>query len=146
MTVAYIVEPLDPEKVDQAYPLIHAVEPRLDRAEWRQRCNNAGNGKGLPAVLVARGPNDHFHGLCIVESTQNRSGLPAAAVSNLVIDSVIDPAGVASALFTALVRRIASAGLNRLVIFTAGTDETALTALARARADLPPVALTIELV
>jgi hypothetical protein len=149
MGTTYTVERLPAEKIDQAYPLILAIEPRLELDQWRRLCRWTDDKRIIAGkdwtVLVATAPSGHFHGLCMVETLQEPVDGPTIAVSKLMIDSVLDPAGVASALLGALADYAARAGCARLRISIRGTDEMALVAMARARSARAPSSLIIEI-
>jgi hypothetical protein len=139
--VAYTVEPLRFNNVEQAYPLMQALEPGLDLDGWRRLCRN---NIGRSRIFVAIAATGYFHALCFVEAVSAENGPSALAVSRLIIDDVVDPVGVAVALLDALVGQAARLGCERVRISTAGADEAALSALAEARAQRLPTALPIE--
>jgi len=149
MAQTYTVARLSTDKVDQAFPLMHALEPQLDIDQWRRisRSTREAQAAGSDAetILVVAGPRGYLLGVCVVAFVGKNSGDSRATVSRCMIDSVLDPEGVASALLQTLVELSERAGCTRLRISIMGTDETALAALARARATLPPLSLTIEM-
>jgi GNAT superfamily N-acetyltransferase len=149
MATVYTVEPLPAEKVDQAYPLIQAIEPKLDLGQWRVLCrrlNDKRDGAGESGIVfVVVDATGYFRGICIVETTHEPANGPAIAISKLMIDDAIDPIGAASALLRALYAYAADHGCRRLRISMVGTDEAALAALGAARAALPSSPLVVEM-
>jgi len=145
MPQVYTVQPLAPERVDQAYPLVHAIEPKLRPAEWRRlyaSLRSEGDGQ---AVLVAVGPNRRLCALCTLRVLAGTDGPPVLALSRLIIGQAIDLASIGRALLRALADRARRSGCPTLRVLTAGSDEQALRALDAARAALD-IGLAVELV
>ena len=137
MAAAYTVEPLSPEGVDQAYPLIQAIEPELDRARWHRLyeslCAEAGP---CPAVLVVTAATRRFYALCCADVLREADGRSVLSISRLMIDSAFDARGIGEVLLRALADYAARNRCARVRIAVAGTDAAAMRALSEAQAAL----------
>ena len=105
MTAVYTVQPLSPERVDQAYPLVHAIEPHLGPAEWRRLCTAAGGADAAAnqAVLIVTADTQRFYGLCTVKVLTEGGRASALVLTRLIIGHAIDVQGIGEVLLCALV-------------------------------------------
>ena len=147
MSAVYTVQRLAPERVDQAYPLVHAIEPRLAPADWRRLCMAIQGANPNPgqAVLIVTAATEHFYGLCTVEVLRERDKPCVLALTRLIIGHPLDQQGIGEVLLRALADHARAAGCKGLRIAAAGSDQPALSALDHARATLD-VGLPIEVV
>jgi hypothetical protein len=147
MAPVYTVQPLAPERVDQAYPLVHAIEPSLAPSAWRRLC--AATGGATPnadrAVLIVTAATDRFYGLCTVEVQRQPDKPCVLCLTRLIIGHPLDQQRIGEALLRALADHARQAGCNGLRIVMAGSDQPGLSALDHARATLD-VGLPIEVV
>ena len=144
MAAVYTVERLGAERIDQAYPLIWAVEPGLTLAQWRHTFNTELSGAGRTALVVC-GASGYLYALCVVKVVRPPQDAPYLAISKLMIDTAPDPEGVGLAMLQGLSDYAAGAGCARLRISILGTDDAALAVLSRARASISHSPLTIEM-
>jgi GNAT superfamily N-acetyltransferase len=142
MRQAYTVERLPPESVDQAFPLIQAIHPSLNRARWHSLYSRLREQGGEPAVLVVTAATRRFQALCCMEMGHGRLVL---SISRLLINTSLDGQGIGAALLAALAEEAKAAGCSLLRIETNGTDGSAVRALTDAQATLA-VGLAIEVV
>ena len=148
MAAVYTVERLGAERIDQAYPLIWAVEPGLTLAQWRHTCNAelcGTPGRAGRTALVVCGASGYLYALCVVKVVRPPQDAPYLAVSKLMIDTAPDPEGVGLAMLQGLSDYATGAGCARLRISILGTDDAALAVLSRARASISHSPLTIEM-
>lgn len=147
MAAVYTVQPLAPERVDQAYPLVHAIEPRLAPAEWRRLCaaSRGPNPTAGQAVLIVTAATQRFYGLCTVEVVRQRGEPAVLSLTRLIIGHAIDLQGIGEALLRALAEHARQAGCQGLRIALAGSDRPALRALDAAKVALE-IGLPIEVV
>lgn len=146
MAQIYIVQDLPTDKIDQAFPLMQAVDSHLRLHQWREICrlseSNVADGR---RILVASGPRGHFRALCIVEMKRIDGEAPIATVSHLYIDDVLDPDRVAEAMLGALASYCRAQGSARLRITVRGTDETSIVKMAAANARVDRIGIQIEM-
>lgn len=145
MATAYTVERLSPESVDQAFPLIQAIQPSLNRERWHRLYDRLRERAGEPAVLVVTAATRRFYALCCMEVLREAGGGQMLSISRLLINTSLDGPGIGAALLAALAEEAKRAGCSLLRIETNGTDASAVRALTEAQASLA-VDLAIELV
>lgn len=147
MAPVYTVAKLPADKVAQAFPLMRALDPAVSAEHWRAMyAAMERDGEGTKAVLVASGPQGHFRGLCIVEVRHAPGEAPAVALSQLLIDDVLEPDRVARAMLEALAAYCAAHDCERLQIALRGTDEATILRITRASSVLRKSSVTIELI
>lgn len=146
MHATYTVEALSSERIDQAYPLAHAIEPSLGLADWRRRCGslNPAGRDAQESVLIVTAATRRFYALCTV-AVVVEPGARVLTLSRLIIGHAIDVQAVGKVLLQALVDYARDAGCALLRIEVTGSDQPALRALDNARLALD-IGLPIELV
>jgi hypothetical protein len=100
MPFTYSIDHINPDQIDQAYPLVSLVAPTLDLDTWRALCRNVADRRvrspDLDDVIVAMNPPGHIQGLCVA-AVRSRAGHGRLLdVPIIVITSAADEAGVAA--------------------------------------------------
>ena len=147
MAAPYIVEALAFERIDQAYPLVQAIQPDLHLADWRRLCSRLADKEPATgqAVLIVTAATRRFYALCTAEVVREAGESRVLSLTRLIIGHAIDPQAVGEVLLQALAEQVRRAGCRALRIATAGSDQPALRAIDDARKALE-IGLSIELV
>ena len=105
MSRSYLVEPIGPETIARAYPLIRAVVPDVAEHEWVQIAGPHGVGGGRPAtvgereeVIVARNSEGYVKGLCIYAVRDHATCGRLIDVPFFIVASAADGEGVTAVL------------------------------------------------
>jgi hypothetical protein len=109
MSPSYFVEPIGPETIDRAYPLVQAVIQALSKHEWWQFCRSPGFAEGRPAtvgegeeVVVARNAKGYVKGLCIHAIREHATYGRLIDVPFFIASSAADAEGVTGELINFL--------------------------------------------
>ena len=72
MRASYLVEPIGPETIERAFPLVNAVIPTLSKHEWMQSCQCSAVAEGRCAarrereeIVIARNTQGYVKGICM---------------------------------------------------------------------------------
>jgi hypothetical protein len=105
MSRGYLVEPIGPEMIAQAYPLIRAVVPDLAEHEWSQINRPDGVVGGRPAtnsereeLIVARNAEGYVKGLCMYAVRDHATYGRLIDVPFFIVASAADGEGVSAVL------------------------------------------------
>lgn len=112
MSRSYLVEPIGPETIARAYPLIRAVVPDVAVHEWVQIARPHGVGGGRPAtagereeVIVARNSEEYVKGLCVYAVRDHATYGRLIDVPFFIVASAADGEGVTAVLIHFLRRK-----------------------------------------
>jgi hypothetical protein len=105
MSRSYLVEPIGPETIARAYPLIRAVVPDVAEHEWWQINRPHSVVKGRPAtagereeVVVARNAEGYVKGLCIYAVRDHATYGRLIDVPFFIVAGAADGEGVTAVL------------------------------------------------
>jgi hypothetical protein len=105
MSRSYLVEPIGPETIARAYPLVRAVVQDLAEHEWCQFNRPHGVIGGRPAtlgereeVIVARNSEGYVKGLCIYAIRDHATYGRLIDVPFFIVGSAADGEGVTAVL------------------------------------------------
>jgi hypothetical protein len=72
MPPSYLIEPIGPETIERAFPVVNAVIPTPSEQEWARSCHCSGVAEGWCAarrereeIVVARNAKGYVKGLCM---------------------------------------------------------------------------------
>ena len=105
MSPSYLIEPIGPETIERAFPLVNAVIPTLSKEEWTRSCQCSGVAEGCCAarrereeIIVARNAQGYVKGLCMYVIRDHASYGRLIDVPFFVALSAADGEGVAGDL------------------------------------------------
>ncbi len=104
MSRTYVVEPIGPETIARAYPLVRAVVADVAEHEWEQITRPDDVGRIRPAtdereeVIVARNAEGYVKGLCMYAVRDHATYGRLIDVPLFIIASAADAEGVAAVL------------------------------------------------
>ena len=109
MSRSYLVEPIGPETIARAYPLVHAVVPHVAQHEWSQINRPPGVVGHHPAtdgereeVIVARNAEGYVKGVCIYAVRDHATYGRLIDVPLFIVASAADGEGVTAVLINFL--------------------------------------------